>query len=95
MPKNKVERIRGRTLQRIKAAHFRLHPLCAMCQAKGRITAAQELDHIKSLDQGGTNDANNYQGLCKACHSEKSIKEQGYTYKPKVTTGLDGYAIEE
>lgn len=93
MPKTKVNRIRGRTLQAIRASHFRLHPLCVMCEAKGRITAAQELDHVKSLDHGGTNDSENYQGLCIDCHKEKSIKERGYTYKPKVTTGLDGWPV--
>ncbi|RFC31638.1 MAG: HNH endonuclease [Candidatus Nitrotoga sp. SPKER] len=95
MPNLKTARIRGRHLQRIRAEHFRLHPLCVLCQSKvpPRVTVAVELDHIVSLDHGGTNDPANYQGLCTDCHSDKSIKERGYKCKRKVTIGADGWPV--
>lgn len=86
-----TERIRGRTLQRIREAYFRVHPLCVRCQAKGHVTPATDLDHVRPLHQGGTDTEDNRQGLCAPCHIEKSKTERGHEYRPKVTIGLDGY----
>lgn len=87
-----TERIRGRKLQQIRGAHLRAHPLCVMCQAKGRLTAATQLDHIKALVNGGTNDDSNYQGLCDDCHVEKTAADLGRRHRP--TIGLDGWPVE-
>ena len=57
-----------------------------------RITLATDLDHIIALENGGTNDESNYQGLCSPCHKTKTLKD--LNYKPKQTIGLDGYPIE-
>jgi 5-methylcytosine-specific restriction endonuclease McrA len=35
-----------------------------------------EIDHIKPLTNGGTNDVDNLQLLCKSCHKEKSMREK-------------------
>lgn len=87
-----VERIRGRKLQRIRAAHFKANPLCVMCFKAGRVAVATDLDHIIALTNGGTNDPENFQGLCEPCHVTKTNEDLGYT--PKVTTGLDGWPVE-
>ncbi len=87
------KRIRGTTLQNIRREHFRQHPLCVTCEAKGQTTLGTELDHIKPLYKGGTDTPDNRQGLCEACHLEKSKTERGHRYKPRVTTGADGYPI--
>ena len=49
-----TDRIRGRRLQRIRAQVLRDNPLCVMCKAKGRVTLATQVDHIKALVNGGT-----------------------------------------
>ena len=62
--------------------------MCAMC----KVAAATELDHIVALSNGGTNDEDNLQGLCAACHEIKTTADLGY--KPRVTTGIDGWPVD-
>ena len=40
-----------------------------------------ELDHIQPVSGGGTNDRDNLQFLCKACHTEKSSEEHSENIK--------------
>jgi 5-methylcytosine-specific restriction protein A len=87
----RVERIRGRRGQRLRAQHLRANPLCAHCLAKGRTTLATEVDHIVPLHQGGDESPENRQSLCDECHEIKTITERGAT--PKPTIGLDGWPI--
>lgn len=65
------QRSRGRPWRRLRASYLAEHPLCEMCEREGAVTAAQELDHIKALVNGGTDDWNNLQALCKRHHEEK------------------------
>lgn len=58
--------------------HLARHPLCVECQAKGMVVAAAEVDHIVPLADGGTNDDENLQSLCKSCHSRKTARESGF-----------------
>lgn len=46
---------------------------CEKC--KEQLTAWFEVDHIKRLDQGGTNDVENLVALCRNCHGEKTSME--------------------
>ena len=48
--------------------------LCAICNEK--LQRKYELDHIKALASGGTNNIKNIQLLCKSCHKEKSLREK-------------------
>lgn len=51
-------------------------PFCKECAAQDVVCASAEVDHIVPLSQGGDPyDRKNLQGLCKACHARKSIKE--------------------
>lgn len=50
--------------------------LCQMCLKKGKFVMATEIDHIIPLKNGGTNDIENLQALCKRCHSKKTKVEQ-------------------
>ena len=43
---------------------------CAICGGK-----ADQIDHIKPISRGGTNDRENLQPICKACNSKKSDKQ--------------------
>jgi len=46
-----------------------------MCEAEGRVTAAQEVDHIIRLEIGGADDESNYQSLCVEHHKAKTKSE--------------------
>lgn len=70
-------RIRGRKLQRIRKAHLSANPLCVRCLAEGRVEPAVEVDHILALENGGKDVPDNRQGLCLACHKEKSDEDNG------------------
>ena len=63
--------------------------LCQPCKAKGRVTAAQAVDHIKAKASGGTDDPANLRAICNECHRTKSIEDQGG--KPRVAIGIDGW----
>ncbi|BAP36666.1 hypothetical protein AS4_17260 [Acinetobacter guillouiae] len=63
----------GRPWRRIKQqVHERDQWICCRC---GRITMDLECDHIVNKAQGGTDDLDNLQSLCKVCHDEKSAEE--------------------
>ncbi len=70
-----------RTWGKARKMYLARNPLCAECQRrkKKRIEAATEVDHI--IPHKGNMvlfwDENNWQGLCKQCHSEKTAKEDG------------------
>jgi 5-methylcytosine-specific restriction protein A len=70
-----VKRITGRRLQAMRAALFARQPLCAECARQGRVRASTQRDHVVPLSEGGADDETNEQGLCDACHAEKSQRE--------------------
>ena len=65
-----------------RAAQLRAHPLCAMCLAAGRVTAARVADHIEphkgSAELFWTG---GLQSLCYPCHNsgKKQLEKQGYS----------------
>jgi 5-methylcytosine-specific restriction endonuclease McrA len=55
---------------------IKLNPLCQSCLSKGITKAAQCVDHIKAIQDGGKAwDENNLQSLCNSCHSKKTSNE--------------------
>lgn len=50
--------------------------LCQLCLANGIATLATDVDHIISKANGGADDINNLQCLCRACHKAKTIREK-------------------
>ena len=52
---------------------LREEPLCRICRRHD----ATEVDHIIPREQQGTDQRENLQGLCKACHSAKTATEDG------------------
>lgn len=70
----------GRTWQRLRLMVLREEPLCPCGKP------ATEVDHILAKAKGGDDSRENLQGLCKSCHSRKTVREDGALKKP--TPGL-------
>jgi 5-methylcytosine-specific restriction enzyme A len=66
--------------------------LCQVCSTKGRVTIANQVDHIIPKAKHGTDDPDNLQSICARCHLDKSATDKGHRVKP--TIGLDGYPVE-
>ncbi|WP_131669528.1 HNH endonuclease [Psychrobacter pygoscelis] len=49
--------------------------LCVICRDTGVLIPATDVDHIVPKAQGGTDDSNNLQSLCKSCHRRKTANE--------------------
>jgi len=67
--------------------------LCQPCLRLGRVTPFQSVDHITPKAKGGTDDHDNLQAICKACHDAKTLAEAGLAngWKPKRKIGADGW----
>jgi 5-methylcytosine-specific restriction protein A len=76
-----------------KEAMARDKGLCQPCLKDGRVTAAHAVDHIMSKAKGGTDDLDNLQAICRACHLDKTLTELGRRRKRRI--GIDGWAVEE
>lgn len=49
--------------------------LCQPCKAAGRLTPGKIVDHIKPKAEGGDDDMDNLQVICKPCHTMKTAVE--------------------
>jgi 5-methylcytosine-specific restriction enzyme A len=70
------ERGYGSRWQKARAIWLANNPLCVQCKAEGRIVAANEVDHI-TPHKGNMAifwDSDNWQSLCKPCHSKKTAE---------------------
>jgi len=67
--------------RKVSQQYLRKFPLCRACEDAGRITAATEVDHIRPHDgdQALFWAEDNWQPLCKRCHSRKTAGELGLT----------------
>lgn len=53
-------------------------PYCELCELRGELVDAAEVDHIRRIEDGGQRYAwGNLQSLCKSCHAKKSASERG------------------
>lgn len=88
--KTTADRGYGYRWQQARVLHLSAHPLCAMCEAAGRVTAASVVDHIKPHkgDESLFWNRGNWQSLCKPCHdSDKRAEEAG----KHARIGVDGW----
>ena len=53
------------------------HYLCQLCARSGRVESANEVDHVISRANGGTEDDENLQSACGPCHKAKTASEKG------------------
>lgn len=88
------DKIRKRVVERDQG-------MCQKCKRDGRVTAGKEVDHItpkaeaakRGWTQAQTDAMANLELLCTPCHLEKSAKDKGRTYRPKVQIGEDGWPV--
>lgn len=79
--------------QRIAKAQLHRDPLCAMCQARGRVTAATVADHV--TPHRGNRDLfwhGELQSLCGPCHSGDKQREEHAGYRSDVDA--NGYPVD-
>ena len=70
-----TERGYGARHRQIREVVRREEPLCRECLKNGLLTPSNEMDHIDG-DAFNTTRVN-LQMLCKHCHAQKSVREQG------------------
>lgn len=87
------ERIRGRRGVELRKRRLAAEPLCRMCKAQGKTTAATVPDHIKPLALGGEDVDSNIRCLCAEHHDQVTRQEFGQKPAP-VTIGLDGWPVQ-
>ncbi|WP_184243798.1 HNH endonuclease [Novosphingobium chloroacetimidivorans] len=73
--KSRQARGYGRAHELTREQVLREEPLCRPCAKQGRVTQATIADHIKPKAEGGTDDRENYQGICHPCHVAKTAEE--------------------
>lgn len=68
----------GYKWQKAREGFLRSHPLCVMCQAEDRVTAANVVDHKTPHrgDQALFWDRTNWQSLCATHHSRDKQREE-------------------
>ena len=73
--KSTTERGYGSQWRKLRASILKRDGyLCQVCKAKGKLTQANEVDHIKEKAHGGTDSPNNLQAICTPCHRNKTAK---------------------
>lgn len=86
--------------QRLRNYHLQMHPLCEACQAEGKVTAANHVDHRKPINAGGEAfpDHDGLASLCGPCHSRKTARgpEAGAfkSSKPRKGCRADGTPLD-
>ncbi|WJF92176.1 HNH endonuclease [Paraburkholderia bonniea] len=50
--------------------------LCQVCRRAGRVTPGTEVDHVVPKSQGGSDEDDNLQTICRACHQTKTGSER-------------------
>lgn len=86
----RTERLRGRKAveQRIRRLH-RTNGLCEDCLACGATSAATQVDHIKPLALGGSDEDHNTRNLCDFHHQKRTAEQFGH--RAKLEIGRDGW----
>ncbi|WP_082635044.1 HNH endonuclease [Sphingobium baderi] len=88
------------TWKRLRAAHLSLHPQCEGCEAMGRLTLANTVDHRVAISDGG-HPFPGHDGLasyCAPCHGAKTARgsEAGAikSTKPRKGCNPDGSPLD-
>ena len=65
---------------------------CVMCDALGRTTPANTVDHITPKSLGGSDRPDNLQSLCQDCHAFKTARET--KARPGKECNIDGQPLD-
>jgi 5-methylcytosine-specific restriction enzyme A len=77
----------------IKATMRSQHPLCASCLSRGIIAPTEHIDHVIPHRQDTAKFmVNVFQGLCAACHSQKTLLEKQGIYRHYTPDGPVDYS---
>lgn len=82
-----AERGYGSRWRSARAAYLASNPLCVRCHAEGRVTEANEVDHIiphKGNTELFWDSSGNWQSLCADCHRKKTAREDGAFGRPVI-----------
>jgi 5-methylcytosine-specific restriction endonuclease McrA len=78
-----------------------LNPICEVCKKMGRVTTANQVDHVVSMEEGGAAfDLDNLMSLCQRHHSRKTVlRDRGFGHQPSKKPvipgcGKDGLPID-
>lgn len=89
MYEERQTRTRGRRWMRMRKVVLIEEPVCKICGKR----PSTQVDHKNPIEDGGTDERENLQGICNDCHDEKTRKDRGLRPRPN-KIGLDGYPIE-
>ena len=69
--------------EKLRAQVLAEEPICRCddCRSSGRVRVSDEVDHIVSIANGGTDARENLRGINHDCHVIKSARERGYSPK--------------
>lgn len=70
--------------QRLRQAKLAAEPLCESCAARGTITTANTVDHVKPINDGGDPfpSLDGLTSMCARCHNEKTAANDRQHSKP-------------
>lgn len=80
------DRLRKEVMKRDKG-------LCQACLRYDRVTAAHAVDHIHPKAKGGSDDLANLEAICRPCHIDKTMRDNGRRTKLKRPIGQDGWPL--
>lgn len=95
MRKLRQKAYRNKHWRKLRDTYLKEHPICADCLAKGIVTPATSVHHVKSpFKKGEINynlllDYNNLMSLCDECHGIRHAEEQGHKSNEKILKELD------
>ena len=86
---------------KIRTAYINEYPLCRVCELKGSVTLATEVDHITPIriDMNLSLEWDNLQSLCHRCHSKKTAAVddrllKGLEPRSWMGAGADGIPLD-
>ena len=70
---------RSAKYRRLRSIYFAQHPLCEICESRGRIEMAVEVHHVQGIAKRPdlAFERGNLQSLCVRCHAYETRVERG------------------